>query len=191
MSNMISANNSSTDSSGAQVAGGGGTKVMSADRWNVIKQEIVTLRKTNGELVKNEKKLRAERDKLEVRLRKTEETLKKRKVYRGRNMMRVSLFDEDDHACNKVIAGFIRNEVFPKTKFLHSSWSQYNPENTKSFFSRLSGKLSFPPNLDRSIFWQDKIVPLVNKKICETRANISGSVRQGYLSENTCNRLSP
>lgn len=48
------------------------------------------------------------------RLRKTEETLTKRGVFCGRNMMKVSNFDEDDHTMNEVISGFIWNEVFPK-----------------------------------------------------------------------------
>lgn len=73
----------------------------------------------------------------------------------------------------------------PKIKFLHLSWSTFQPDISRSFSARILGKLILPPNMEKTIYWSERVVPLplVNKKICETRANISGAIRQGYLSE--------
>ena len=171
--------------SGTESSNGGGgettTRIVTAEKWKRHRTELRTLRRLKEEMIAKEKQWEKEREKLESSVRSAKDELLRSKVYKGRNMMRVSTFDEDDHACSKVIAAFIRETVFPRTKFLHSSWSDYAPDNQDSFFFSLREKLKFPRGVSEESFWVNRIVPLVNKKICETRANIAGAVRQGYL----------
>ena len=147
---------------------------VNSDKYNQLKREL-------GELRLLKRKWEEEKMSLWSRVRKTEDALKRKKIYRGRNNTKVSGFDQDEHAMNMTIGTFVRMNVFPKTKFLHSSWSEFAPEAESSFFYKLHDELQFPNDIGAEVFWTDKVVPIVNKKLCETRANIASVVRSGYI----------
>ena len=152
-----------------------------ADKYNRTRSELKSMRATRDELVQAQKAWELERQELLDRVSKTEDELSRKKIYRGRNKTKVSNFDSDEHASNKVITKFIRQQIFPNVKFLHPSWTDYAPEVETSFFYRLHEELTFPGELGEECFWWNKVVPIVNKKICETRSNISQACRNGYL----------
>ena len=144
------------------------------DEYNRERQELEELRVLK-------RKLEDEKVVLLTRVRRTEDALKRKKIYRGRNKTRVSGYDVDEHGMNESVGTFVRMMVYPKTKFLHSSWSEYAPDTETSFFYKIRDELEFPKELDPEIFWGDKVVPIVNKKLCETRANIAAVARNGYI----------
>ena len=147
----------------------------------VNREEHHQAKRELNELKLLKRKWEDEKVDLLTRVRKTEEAIKRKKIYRGRNKTKVSGFDTDEHAINATIGTFVRMMVYPKTKFLHSSWLEFAPENETSFFYKLQSELQFPNNIGMDLFWVDKVVPIVNKKLCETRANIAAAVRSGYI----------
>lgn len=157
-------------------------RTVSLAKYNDQRKELEKLRSKQGSWITGERKMAAELDRLSAKLRRTEDALKRKKIYRGRNKTKTCEFDEDEHAMNKDIGLFIQQTVFPNTKFLHSTWSEYAPEVERSFFSKIKSEVViFPGDIEESVFWVDKVVPIVNKKICETRANITSTIRQGYI----------
>lgn len=177
---------SGTESSSAGRGSGREIRTVTAEKWNRMKSDLRSVKEKKDELVQAQLAWEKERQGLLDRVSKTEEEMKRKKIYRGRNKTKVANFDNDEHASNKVITRFIRRQVFPNIKFLHPSWTDYAPNVETSFFYKLRGHLTFPEELGEEFFWNNKIVPIVNKKICETRSNISQACRNGYLRRFLC-----
>ena len=175
---------SGTDSSSAvRDANMVDSRMVTANKYNKARSENKRLKAMREEWNKKEKRWEDDKKRLMERVRRTEDELARKKVYRGRNKTKVADFDCDEHECNKVITHFIRRQVFPKTKFLHSSWSDWAPTVRTSFCYSLKKQLAFPGELKEELFWWTKVVPICNKKICETRSGFSQACRQGYLRE--------
>ena len=109
--------------------------------------------------------------------------LKSRKTARGRNKMQKQTFDGFMFANNDIIAKFVRHTVFPHHKFLHSSWSDYTPNDRTSLCVKLLDELDWTEDCDVEFYWHDKIVPLFNKCYCDSRSCAHNFVRNCYQGE--------
>ena len=109
--------------------------------------------------------------------------LKSRKIPRGRNQMKKQTYDGFMFANNDIIAKFCRHTVFPHHKFLHSSWSDYTPNDPTSLCVKLLDELDWPEDCDVEFYWHDKIVPLFKKCYCDCRSGAHNVVRICYQGE--------
>lgn len=103
-----------------------------------------------------------------------------RNKFHGRNKMSKSSFDGYDHANVSSISNLLKFVVLPHLKFLHESWTQYAPDDRNSFSFRLCREVDFPEDCLKSVFWEDSLVPLTNKKLIDWRSNSNGGVGGQY-----------
>lgn len=100
-----------------------------------------------------------------------------RHKFHGRNKMNKKEFDGYDHANSAHISHFLKNKFLPHHKFPHSSWIEYAPDDEGSFFCKIRDEVDFPQEgVLQSVFWDDNMVPMVNKKLIEWRSNANSGV---------------
>jgi hypothetical protein len=117
------------------------------------------------------------------RMRKLQRQLLNGDVHRGRNTLQTKEFDSYDHTNQDVISQFCKNKLFPHQKFLHPSWKIYNETDKTSLSYKCKEEIDVPVNENGEFYWANKIVPMINKKYCEIRANINSGIKLEYFSE--------
>jgi hypothetical protein len=113
-------------------------------------------------------------------------------VHRGRDSIKKSEYDQNDHANSDIIANFCKKKVFPHHKFLHKSWKTYDPANKTSLYYKCCEEIDIPRQVEADpaemeYFWLIKTVPMINKKYCKIRANFNAAARGEYFGAfDTC-----
>jgi hypothetical protein len=104
-------------------------------------------------------------------------------VHRGRNTLQTKKFDSYAHTNQHVISQFCKNKLFPHQKFLHRSWKIYSKKDKTSLSYKCKEEIDVPVNEDGEFYWANKIVPMINKKYCEIRANVNSVIKLEYFGE--------
>ena len=109
-----------------------------------------------------------------------------RDIQRGCNTVSWDGFDKHDHANSEILSNFCKKQLFPHYKFLYKSWKEYNPMNKGSLYSNIYQEIDLPDHVrqnpsERYYFWMNKMVPMISKKYCEIRANITDKIKKKYL----------
>jgi hypothetical protein len=117
------------------------------------------------------------------RMRKLQGQLLNGDVHRGRNTLQTKEFDSYDHTNQNVISQFCKNKLFPHQKFLHPSWKIYSEKDKTSLSYKCKEEIDVPINEDGEFYWANKIVPMINKKYCEIRANINSGIKLEYFGK--------
>lgn len=117
------------------------------------------------------------------RMRKLQRQVMNGDVHRGRNMLQTKEFDSYDHTNQDIISQFCKNKLFPHQKFLHPSWKIYSEKDKTSLSYKCKEEIDVPINEDGEFYWANKIVPMINKKYCEIRANINSGIKVEYFGE--------
>ena len=156
------------------------------DKYNEVRSEVLKLTQEKAEIMDRWREDSAEKSEQLASARKEVERLaekvKSSRSYHGRNKMTTKEFNRYEHANSEMIAKYTREQVFPHLKFLHKSWSAYLPLDPRSFYCKINVEvgLDAPPDVDPEIFWNESTVPLMNKKICETRSNVNTGHKNQY-----------
>ena len=129
------------------------------------------------------KHLKHELKECNERMRKLQQQLLNGDVHRGRNTLQTKEFDSYDHTNMHIISKFCKNKLFPHQKFLHSSWKIYSEKDKTSLSYKCKEEIDVPVNEDGEFYWTNKIVPMINKKYCEIRANINAVIKLEYFGE--------
>ncbi len=111
-----------------------------------------------------------------------------RDVHRGCNTVSWGGFDKYDHANSEIVSNSCKKQLFPHFKFLHKSWKEYNPTDKGSLYSKINQEIDLPDHVrqnpsEREYFWMNKTVPMINKKYCKIRANITAKITEQYLGK--------
>ncbi len=104
-------------------------------------------------------------------------------VHRGRNTLQTREFDSYDHTNQDIISQFCKNKLFPHQKFLHPSWKVYSDKDKSSLSYKCNKEIDVPVLEDGEFYWTNKIVPMINKKYYEIRANINSGMKVEYFGE--------
>ena len=128
-------------------------------------------------------RLKGELNECLERMRKLQGQLLNGDVHRGRNTLQTKEFDSYDHTNQNVISQFCKNKLFPHQKFLHPSWKIYSEKDKTSLSYKCKEEIDVPINEDGEFYWANKIVPMINKKYCEIRANINSGIKLEYFGK--------
>ena len=102
----------------------------------------------------------------------------------GRSKLHQQGCDSYDNANKVIIVNFLRFEVLPYIKFLDPRhWPKFKPDDEYSFYFKLAGELAFPPDVVINIYWEDKVVPRVNKYLIDWRSNVNSGARKESLGK--------
>ncbi len=106
-----------------------------------------------------------------------------RDVYRGCNTFGWGGFDGYDHVNSEIISKFCKKQLFPHHKFVHKSWKDYNLTNKGSLYSKIHQEIDLPDYVRQNpskgeYFWMNKMVPMINKKYWEIRANVTAKIKE-------------
>ncbi len=94
-------------------------------------------------------------------MRKLQRQLLNGDVHRGRNTLQTKEFDLYDHTNHSARI----NYFLIKSSYIHQE------------------EIDVPINEDGEFYWANKIVPMINKKYCEIRANINSGIKLEYFGK--------
>ncbi len=117
------------------------------------------------------------------RMRKLQRQLLSGDVHRGWNTLQTKEFDSYDHTNQNVISQFCKNKLFRHRKFLHPSWKIYSEKDKTSLSYKCKEEIDVTVKEDGEFYWANKIVPMINKKYCEIRANINSGIKLEYFGK--------
>jgi hypothetical protein len=110
----------------------------------------------------------------------------------GRNNTHISKlvsWGNNDGANTKVVTQFCKSKLFLHYKFLHQGWLEYSTEDTLSLcykiFKIIEVPITVTTEVDKEFHWKTKILPMINKKLCEMRSNFNSALKERYLGRFT------
>ena len=110
--------------------------------------------------------------------------LRNKEKHHGRSKLSKRDCDSYDNANKVIIANFLRFEVLPHIKFLDPKhYPRYAPDDEYSFYFKLADQLAFPPDVVIEMFWDDRVVPRVNKYLIDWRSNVNHAARKLCLGK--------
>jgi hypothetical protein len=148
----------------------------------------LTIRDMTTEL----KELKAKLTTYEVEVGRLQAKIMQGDSYCGRNSTHFSKsvsWGSNDGANNEVVTQFCKNKLFLHYKFLHQGWLQYSADDTLSLcykiFKIIEVPLTVTTLMDKEFYWKTKILPMINKKLCEMRSNFNSAIKERYLGKFT------
>ena len=160
-----------------------GYKQISIKRLNKMCREYDQMKAREGQLLKQLSKQEDQLKLLRVTITRYEADLKSGNRYRGRNKTNKIKFDGHDHTNNMVVGPLLRLYVFRHHKFWHPSWKKCLPDDPNSFFCKIIGEFDIPAGVSVVVYWNNHLVPIINKKVIEIRSNFTNYCKKEYLSK--------
>lgn len=106
--------------------------------------------------------------------------LTKKKLYR----MSVNELDPTDRMNYMSIAEFCKNKLFPYLKFHKKHWSRFeNYSHPGTVCERVMNIVKVPKNVDKQLYWESTVLPLVKKKYRDIKGNYVQSFKKKFNSE--------
>ena len=135
------------------------------------KEMLARNKKVTSELEKQATEERDEWAEKELRYQRKIKVMAKdmetRKMFHWRNQLKTQDRDTYDNANRVTIRNFLRCQIIPHHKFPHSSLRNWTSDDPLSYSGRLSSELCFPGDVVERVFYDDKIVPELNKCMIE------------------------
>ena len=109
-------------------------------------------------------------------------------TYRGRNKTKKTDFDGLDHVNMQAIRKDLGWKFLPHHKFPSADWREWLPNDEGSFCVRMKNVVDFPDDEDAlpEVYWEQGLVPLVNKYFCEWRSNVNNALKISFLGNVFC-----
>ena len=104
-------------------------------------------------------------------------------LFGGRNTVKRTALDSYAKVNLDNVATFLKWCILPFIKFLPDRWYEYSPGDRRSLYYRMLKEIDFPQDCHIQHYWQTKVVPLINKKLCDYRSNATSMMRDQSLSE--------
>jgi hypothetical protein len=106
--------------------------------------------------------------------------LTKKKLYR----MSVNELDPTDRMNYMSIAEFCKNKLFPYLKFHKKHWSRFeNYSHPGTVCERVMNVVKVPKNVDKQLYWESTVLPLVKKKYRDLKGNYVQSFKKKFNGE--------
>lgn len=130
--------------------------------------------------------LEKERGRINVLLRKNKalaDNLAEGRTNRGRNAVKKSRLTSYGKVNLDQIATYLKWRLLPHVKFPLHNWWHYLPNEPRSLFSRIAREVEWPQDCHIKHYWEEHIVPLINKKFIDYRSNASEAMKEQSISE--------
>jgi hypothetical protein len=138
------------------------------------------------------KELKAKLTTYEVEVRSLRSKIIRGENYCGRNSTHFSKlvsWGNNNGANNEVVTQFCKSKLFPHYKFLHQGWLEYSADDTLSLCYKIVKIIELPitvtTEVEKEFYWKTKLLPMINKKLCEMRSNFNSAVKEKYLGRFT------
>jgi hypothetical protein len=103
---------------------------------------------------------------------------------RGKNMLQKSkhTLPTQDQINQGVVAAFLRELVWPRTKMLPKNWTKWR-EDTNSLCQMILKKVSVPMSIEGRMYWDSMLLRMMNGKFCSLRSNFKQEIFKQYQGE--------
>ena len=118
----------------------------------------------------------------ERRIQKLKDELKHATRWYGRNNTSRKGWSGKDATNMSNLNGWLRQRLFWRYKFLPMGWSDYNTVNPNSLCQRVLQRVCVLSAVRAEQYWDQRLVPIKNKKYVEMRSNINSACRTTFQS---------
>ena len=118
----------------------------------------------------------------EMRIQKLKDELKQATRRYGRNNTSRKGWSRKDVTNMSNLNGWLRQRLFRRYKFLPVGWLDYNTMNPNSLCQRVFQRVYKPTAVSAEHYWDQRLVPMINKKYVEMRSNINSACRTTFQS---------
>jgi hypothetical protein len=103
---------------------------------------------------------------------------------RGKNILRKSkhTLSTQDLINQGVVAAFLREAVWPRTKLLPKNWTKWREEKN-SLCQMILKKVSVPVGIDGRMYWESMLLSMTNGKFCTLRSNFKQEIFEQFQGE--------
>ena len=103
---------------------------------------------------------------------------------RGKNILRKSrnTLSTQDLVNQGVVAAFLRESVWPRTKLLPKNWTKWR-EDRNSLCQMILKKVSVPAGIDGRMYWDSMLLSMTNGKFCSLRSNFKQELLEQFQGE--------
>jgi hypothetical protein len=103
---------------------------------------------------------------------------------RGKNILRKSkhTLSTQDLINQGVVAAFLREAVWPRTKLLPKNWTKWREEKN-SLCQMILKKVSVPVGIDGRMYWESMLLSMTNGKFCSLRSNFKQEIFEQFQGE--------
>jgi hypothetical protein len=103
---------------------------------------------------------------------------------RGKNILRKSkhTLSMQDLINQGVVAAFLRESVWPRTKLLPKNWTKWREEKN-SLCRMMLKKVSVPVGIDGRMYWDSLLLCMTIGKFCSLRSNFKQEIFEQFQGE--------
>ena len=151
---------------------------VSREEFNAMKQ---ALRKAH----RDTRRLEGVNGELKNQVVSLEKGIVERKQMRyGRNNVKRDGWGRRDHNNLQSANKICKEKLFPKFKFLPvPDWKKFTPTEKGTLCYQIWKVVTVPRGADAEIYWDNRMIPIVNKKYVEMRSNLNSAMRRRWQRE--------
>ena len=81
-----------------------------------------------------------------------------------------------------VVAAFLRESVWPRTKLLPKNWTKWR-DDKNSLSQMILKKVSIPVGIEGRMYWESMLLSMTNGKFCSLRSNFKQEIFEQFQGE--------
>ena len=103
---------------------------------------------------------------------------------RGKNILHKSkhTLSTQDQINQGVVAAFLRESVWPRTKILPKNWTKWR-DDKNSLCQMILKKVSVPVGIEGRMYWESMLLSMTNGKFCSLRSNFKQEIFEQFQGE--------
>jgi len=103
---------------------------------------------------------------------------------RGKNILQKSkhALSRQDQINQGVVAAFLRESVWPRTKILPKNWTKWR-DDKNSLCQMILKKVSVPVGIEGRMYWESMLLSMTNGKFCSLRSNFKQEIFEQFQGE--------
>ena len=100
---------------------------------------------------------------------------------RGKNILQKSkhALSRQDQINQGVVAAFLRELVWPRTKILPKNWTKWR-DDKNSLSQMILKKVSVPVGIEGRMYWESMLLSMTNGKFCSLRSNFKQEIFEQF-----------
>ena len=104
--------------------------------------------------------------------------------HRGKNILQKSkhTLSTQDQINQGVVAAFLRESVWPRTKILPKNWTKWR-DDKNSLCQMILKKVSVPVGIEGRMYWDSILLSMTNGKFCSLRSNFKQEIFEQFTGE--------
>ena len=103
---------------------------------------------------------------------------------RGKNILQKSkhTLSTQDQINQGVVAEFLRESVWPRTKILPKNWTKWR-DDKNCFCQMILKKVSVPVGIEGRMYWDSMLLSMTNGMFCSLRSNFKQEIFEQFTGE--------